>query len=267
MSAPQRASERALSAAGGLVVLLTAVLVLSPVALTLVLSVSNDPAISFPPKTWGLDRYVDLAHSPTWLGPVWLSIRLAVISALVTVVVGMLTLVAAYRTRLPFRAALEKASLVSLAIPASAYAVAMYAAFAQFGMLGTFGGLVVVNVVLSLPFVVLIGGAGLRSSSRDLELVAFTLGAPRYRVWVGVTLRLLAPALLASFVMSFQYAFEEAVFINFLGGPSHKTLPKAIFDSVQYGSDPIILAISSVIILVSTFAIAVPLAASRGRRS
>jgi ABC-type spermidine/putrescine transport system permease subunit II len=267
MSAPKRTSERLLSFAGGAVVTIAVVLVLSPVVLTLVLSVSNDPAIAFPPQTWGVERYRRLAESPAWLEPLWLSIRLAAVSAVVSVTVGVLTLMAIHRTRLPLRQALEQASLVSLAIPASAYAVAMYAVFAQYGLLGSFHGLVIVNVVLSLPFVVLVGSTALRSLSQDLELVAFTLGATRPRVWWGVTLRLLTPAFLAALLMAFQQAFEESVFINFLGGPGLKTLPKAIFDSVQFGSDPIITAIASVIIVVSTAAIAIPFAMSRGRRS
>lgn len=266
MSAPLKPSERALSIGGGVVIAITALLVLSPVVLTLVLSVSNDPAISFPPESWGVERYRRLAESPQWLDPLWLSIRLAAVSAVVSVVVGGLALLAIHRTRMPLRQVLESASLVSLAIPASAYAVAMYAVFSQYGLLNTFHGLVITNVVLSLPFVVLIGGTALRGMSQDLELVAFTLGATRPRVWLGVTGRLVAPAFLAALMMSFQQAFEEAVFINFLGGPGLKTLPKAIFDSVQFGSDPIITAISSVIILVSTVAIALPLALSRGRK-
>lgn len=266
MRAPQKPSERVLGAVGAVVVALAVVLVLSPVVLTVVLSFSNDPAISFPPETWGLERYRRLAESPQWLDPLWLSLRLAAVSAVASVVVGGLALLAIHRTRLPLRQVLEQASLVSLAIPASAYAVAMYAVFSRYGLLSTFPGLVIANVVLALPFVVLVGGTALRSLSSELELVAFTLGASRSRVWLGVTLRLLAPAFLAALLMSFQQAFEEAVFINFLGGPGLKTLPKAIFDSVQFGSDPIITAISSVIILVSTVAIAVPLATSRGRR-
>lgn len=267
MSAPRKSSERVLSFGGGLTVAIVAVLVLSPVVLTVVLSVSNDPAISFPPKTWGFDRYTRLLDSPEWLDPLWLSVRLATVSAVVAVLVGVLALMAIHRSRLPFGQVLEGATLVSLAIPASAYAVAMYAVFAQYGLLGTFHGLIVVNVVLALPFVILVGGTALRGASPDLELVAFILGAPRWRVWLGVTLRMLAPAFVAAFLMSFQQAFEESVFINFLGGPGLKTLPKSIFDSVQFGSDPIITAISSVIILISASVIAVPLALSRGRRS
>jgi ABC-type spermidine/putrescine transport system permease subunit II len=176
-------------------------------------------------------------------------------------------LMAIHRTRLPLRGWLEQAGLVSLMIPSSAYAVAMYAAFARYGLLGTFHGLVILNVVLTLPFVLIVGGTALRAMTQDLELVAFTLGAARFRVWLGITLRLLVPALVGSALMSFQFAFEESVFINFLGGVGQTTLPKKIFDSVQYGSDPIITSISSIIIVVATLAIVVLLTNKQEERS
>jgi ABC-type spermidine/putrescine transport system permease subunit II len=262
---PLKPSERLLRVVAGTTVGVVVLLVFSPVLLTLVLSVSDDRAIAFPPRTWGLDRYARLVESPQWLEPLWLSIRLAAVSAVATVVVGVMALMAIHRSALSLRRVLEQVSAISLAIPSSAYAVAMYAVFAQYRLLGTFHGLVIANVVLALPFVVLVGGTSLRGTSEDVELVAFTLGARRWRVWLGVTLRLLAPAFLAAFVMAFQQAFEESVFINFLGGPGLRTLPKAIFDSVQFGSDPVITAIASVIILVSALVIAVPLARSRGK--
>jgi ABC-type spermidine/putrescine transport system permease subunit II len=256
MTALQQASDRAGGILGGLVVAGAVVFVLSPVMLTVLLSFAGDEVIVFPPQSWGFDRYVQLIQDEVWLTAIWLSVRLAGISALVAVVVGALALLAIHRTRLPLRSFLEQSTLISLAIPVSAYAVAMYGVFAQYQLLGTFHGIVLANVVITLPFVVIVGGNGLRGASEDLELVAYTLGAPRWRVWIGVTVRMLLPAFLASFLMSFQYAFEEAVFITFLGGPELKTLPKAIFDSVQFGSDPVITAISSLIILISVVAVA-----------
>lgn len=267
MSRPRRTSERLLTAAGAIVTALVVAFVLAPAVMTIVLSLSNDPTIAFPPKTWGVDRYVALVSDGTWLRPLWLSVQLAMVSAVVAVVIGMATLLAIHRSQLPFRGWLEQASLTSMVIPVSAYAVAMYAVFSQYRLLGTFVGLAIAHAVLALPLVILIGGAALRSMSQDLELVAYTLGANRPRAWFGITGRMMLPALGASFALAFQTSFEEAVFVNFLGGPGLVTLPKAIFDSVQFGSDPVITAIATIIIGFSTVAVAIPLALFRGNRS
>ncbi len=45
---------------------------------------------------------------------------------------------------------------------------------------------------------------------------------------------------------------DEAVFITFLGGVGLVTLPKYIFDSVQYSVDPAITAMATLLMLATT---------------
>ena len=66
---------------------------------------------------------------------------------------------------------------------------------------------------------------------------------------IGITLRLLLPAIGAAFVFAFITSFDEAVFVNFIGGPGLITLPKAIFNSVLTGIDPLITAVASVLMV------------------
>jgi ABC-type spermidine/putrescine transport system permease subunit II len=261
-----RPTERIFRVVTGILIGAVIIAVLSPAVFTVVLSFSNDSVIAFPPKSWGVDRYIDLFTSKEWIGALLLSVRLSLVSALVAVVVGMSTLIAVHRSRLPFRGALEQLSLISLILPVSAYAVAMFVVYSSAGLRGTEVGIILMNAVLAIPLVVLIGGASLRQVSGDLELVANTLGASKFRAWAGVTLPMILPAVLASFAAAFQTGFEEAVFIDFLGGPGLKTLPKAISDSVRYGSDPVITAIAATLVIVTTVFVAVPLGLSRGKK-
>jgi ABC-type spermidine/putrescine transport system permease subunit II len=60
------------------------------------------------------------------------------------------------------------------------------------------------------------------------------------------------PSLLAGFLMGFITSFDEAVLITFLGGVGLVTLPKYIFDSVQYAVDPAITAIATLLMFVTT---------------
>ena len=245
---------------------LAVVAVIAPVLLTVVLSFSNDPYVQFPQETWGFDRYVELVQNPTWMQAFGLSALLALLTAVLTLVICVLALLAIYRTRLPGRRVLEGFSVVSIIIPISAFSVALYGVFAQYSLLATFSGLAIAHAVLAVPLVMLVCGATFRSIPIELELVATTLGAPRWRAWVGITLRLALPSLAGGFVMAFQTSFEEAVLVNFLGGPGLITLPKAIFDSVQFGSTPVITAIAALIVIVSSTLVAVPLASLRARR-
>jgi ABC-type spermidine/putrescine transport system permease subunit II len=263
---PARPSERLFSVLTGTAIGVIIVVVLAPAVLAVVLSFSNDVAISFPPKSWGLDRYVDFFTSSQWTEPLFLSVRLGVTSALVALAVGLATLVAVHRSRMPFRGAVETLSLVSLVLPVSAYAVAMFVVYSTTGLRGTEIGLVLMYAMLGLPMIVLIGGTAIRQLNTDVELVANVLGASKFRAWGGLTFPMLAPAFIAAFAAAFQLAFEEAVFIDFLGGPGLKTLPKAISDSVRYGSDPVITAIAATLVIITTVFVAIPLGVARGRK-
>jgi ABC-type spermidine/putrescine transport system permease subunit II len=267
MRLPTRIADAVAAVLGRLLVAVVVVIVLAPIVLTVVLSFSADASIRFPPTSWGFDNYVTLATSAVWLESLWLSVRLAVVAALIAFLVSLGALYAITRSRMPLRSWLEQGSILSILIPITAFAVALYTVFVQFGMLGSFWGMAIAHATLAIPFVMIIGGIAFRAQPIELELVAITLGASRFRAWAGITLRLAAPSLFGGFIMAFLASFEEAVLISFLGGPELLTLPKRILDALQWGSEPVVTAIATVIVVVISVALALPMALSRGKES
>ena len=138
-------------------------------------------------------------------------------------------------------------------IPVAAYAVGMYAVFAQLGLLGEKLGVILAHTVHALPLVVIVLMTSLEQITPDLELAAMTMGASRFKAWTTVTIRLLTPSIVAAFLFGFISSFDEAVFITFLGGVGLVTLPKYIFDSVQYSVDPAITAVATLLMFATTF--------------
>jgi putative spermidine/putrescine transport system permease protein len=249
--------ERVSGVGGGVAVALTTLALLAPAALVAVLSFSNDSFFDFPPHAWGLRQYRTLLEDPRWGSALWLSVRIAFPVALLSALVVVPTLFTIHRSRLPWRAALQVGGLTGIVIPISAYAVAMYGVFAQVGLLGSYWGLVLANLTLAVPVMLLVTSAAMSRIPVELELAAMVAGASRAQAWVGITLRLLAPAILAGGVLAFVTSLDEAVFINFLGGPGQETLPKAILDSVRYGLDPVITAIATLLMVGTSLAMAI----------
>jgi ABC-type spermidine/putrescine transport system permease subunit II len=258
-------SDRLAAAGGRLLVGATALLLLAPAGLVAALSFSNDAFFEFPPRGWGWRQYRTLFEDPRWGSALWLSVKIAVPVALLAALVVVPMLFAVQRSRLPGRTALQAAGITGIVLPISAYAVAMYGVFAQVGLLGTYAGLVLANLTLAVPVTLLVTGAAMSRIPAELELAAMVAGASRAQAWVGITVRLLAPAIAAGAVLAFMTSLDEAVFINFLGGPGQETLPKAILDSVRYGLDPVITAIAT-LLMVGT-SIAMGLAAWLARRA
>lgn len=238
--------------AGGALVALAAVALLVPVGLVIVLSFSNETKFLFPPEEWGFRQYETLVAADEWRNALVYSIKVAIPVVALSTAIALPAVFAIRRSKLPARNVLQAAAMSSLVIPISAYAVAMYGVFAQIGLLGSYIGLVIAHTVLALPLVLVVVSAAMSRIPIELEFAAMTAGASRPRAWAGITLRLLVPALLAGGVLAFVTSLDEAVFINFLSGAGQTTLPKAIFNSVRFGIDPVITAIATILIVCTS---------------
>ena len=260
------AGDRATRVAGGGMVATIVLAMLIPPAMVVALSFSGERYFDFPPHSWGLRQYRVLLEDPRWGSALWLSVKIAVPVALLAAVVVVPALFTFHRSRLPARNALQLGGLTGLVLPVSAYAVAMYGVFAQTGLLGTYVGLVLADLMLAIPVMLLVCSPALSRIPEELELAAMVAGASRARAWFEITVRLLAPAILAGGVLAFMTSFDESVFINFLGGPGQETLPRAILDSVRFGLDPVVTAIATLLIFGTSAAMifAVRLTRDRG---
>ncbi|GAA1799483.1 ABC transporter permease [Planosporangium flavigriseum] len=237
---------------GRLIVGIGALFMAVPALFIAMLSFSNDQHIAFPPKTWGVNRYVDLFTSDTWAAPIGLSLRLAAVTAVVALLLVLPAIIGLKRSNLRGGGFIEGASVAPMLFPVAAYAVGLYAVFAEVGLLASFQGIVISHVIHAVPMVVIILSTAMDQIRPELELAAMTMGASRGRAWLGVTLRLLTPAVAGAAIFAFVSSFDEAVFITFLGGPGLVTLPKLIFDSVQFGVDPAITAVATVLMIVTS---------------
>ncbi|HEX2071458.1 MAG TPA: ABC transporter permease [Thermoleophilaceae bacterium] len=240
-----RTVDRVARTAGVAIATTALVAMLAPVLLTVLVSFSGDDFFAFPPESWGLRQYRELLESPLWGAALQLSFEVAAAVAALSVAIGVPAAYAIQRSRLPGRHALYAAGLTGMVIPIAAFAVALYGLLSQLGLRGTFVGLVLANATLAVPVVLIVITAALSRVPPTLELVAMTAGASRLRASLGITVRLLAPAIVASTGLAFVTSFEEAVLVNFVGGVEQTTLPRAILDSARFGTSPVITAIAT----------------------
>lgn len=76
------------------------------------------------------------------------------------------------------------------------------------------------------------------------------LGATPLRVFFSITLPLLAPALMAAWLLAFTLSLDDVVIASFLSGPGYTTLPVEVFSRVRLGLKPEINALATVFILL-----------------
>ncbi len=98
---------------------------------------------------------------------------------------------------------------------------------------------------LAIAVTALIVRAGVLTLDRRLEEAAADLGANGWQTIRYIILPHLAPAVLASALVSYVFSFDNLVISSFLTTPSISTLPVYLYGSLQYGPSPAVYAAAS----------------------
>tara|TARA_B100001146_G_scaffold7593_2_gene6412 strand:- start:1184 stop:2068 length:885 start_codon:yes stop_codon:yes gene_type:complete len=113
------------------------------------------------------------------------------------------------------------------------------------------------HVTFSMSYVVVVSRGRLLAIGRDYEEAARDLGATAIQALRMVLLPLLAPAILASFVIVFAMSIDDFVISSFLSsGVDSETVPVRIYSAVRTSSTPALNALASFLVFSSLFALA-----------
>ena len=107
--------------------------------------------------------------------------------------------------------------------------------------------------------------ARLAGLDRVLEEAARDLGATPLAAFRTVTLPLMAPSLVAGWLLAFTLSLDDVVVASFVSGPAGTTLPMVVFSMLRLGLTPQVNALAVVILLVAAAAAGGVLLALRRR--
>jgi putrescine transport system permease protein len=83
---------------------------------------------------------------------------------------------------------------------------------------------------------------------QTLEDAAMDLGARPFRVTWDITLPLIAPGMIAGWLLAFTLSLDDLVIATFVSGPGASTLPMVIYSKIRLGVTPDINALAALII-------------------
>lgn len=112
------------------------------------------------------------------------------------------------------------------------------------------GSLIAAHGLFTMSLVIILVRARIEGMDRALLEASADLGAGPLATFRQVTLPLLAPAILAGFLLSFTFSFDDFIIAFFVAG-SETTLPIYIFSSIRRGLTPEINAIGTMVMAVS----------------
>ena len=112
-----------------------------------------------------------------------------------------------------------------------------------------FTTITIAHITFSMAYVAVIIQSRLAGMAQDLEAAAQDLGAKPLRVLTDITLPLLAPGMLAGWLLSFTLSLDDLIIASFVTGPGATTLPILIYSRIRLGLRPDINALATIIIL------------------
>ncbi|WP_431017650.1 ABC transporter permease subunit [Burkholderia gladioli] len=206
--------------------------------------------------------YSALLSDDELIAAAWLSLKIGVLTACASVVIGTWAgYVLARMGRFRGHALYSGMVNAPLVIPEVIQGISLLLLFielakwigwpAQRGMFTIWLG----HVMLCLSYVAIIVQSRVRELDPSLEEAALDLGATPLKVFFTVTLPLISQALVSGWLLSFTLSIDDLVLSAFLSGPGSTTLPLVVFSRVRLGLNPEMNALATLFIAAVTIGV------------
>ncbi len=230
---------------------------LAPLAITIAVSLGDSAVFTLPPPGWSFRWYERLPATRGLAASLWTSVQIAGLSTLISLVLGTLCAIALVRGSLPGREAIATFLVSPLMLPGLVVGIAMLQGFRAFGLRDAWMSLLVAHVVITMPYVVRTVLAALSLFDFTLIEAARTLGCNYWQALRKVLVPALAPAFLTSGMFAFLASMDNYPVSIFFTDAWTKTLPIQMLQLVEERPDPMIAAISTLLILLAILAMVI----------
>jgi len=233
------------------------VLSVAPVLVIVIESFTASEYVVFPPKGFSLRWYQAAAQRQDFIDSAILSLTVALLASVIATVLGTLVALALVRHRFWGRQVLQSLFMAPLSLPGIIFGLALLQFLAYHAVPRDMIAVVLGHVVITTPFAIRFITVALGGIPPQLEQAAQSLGADNWAVFRKVTLPLIRPGFMASLVFAFILSFDDVAVALFLTTPSSVTLPVRIYVYIDQNYDPLITAVSAVVVMAAALALVV----------
>lgn len=243
-----------------------------PIVALVIYSFNDSPI----PNVWAgftLKWYAALPGDREMIGGLWLSLKIAFLTACGSVVLGTLAAFALVKYRRfggrTMFTGMVNAPLVmpeviiGLSLLLMLVSVQRLLGFPERGMLTIWFG----HLLLGMAYATVVVQARLQDLNPQLEEAAMDLGARPHQVFYLVTLPMITQSLLSAWLLTFTLSLDDVVLSAFLSGPGATTMPLVIFSRARLGLNPSVNAVATIIVVVVSIGVVLAsLAIARAER-
>ncbi len=236
---------------------------LLPIVFIVLLSFGSSQWLVFPPPGWTLKWYGQFFSNPDWMNAAAASLKVAVLTTICAVALGLPTAFALVRGRFPGREMLYGLFTLPMIVPLVIIAVAVYALFLKLGYTGTMFAFVVSHVIVALPFTIISIINSLKLFDQSIEDAAVICGASRLQAAFKVTFPAIRPGMVAGALFAFLVSWDEVVLSVMMASPTLQTLPVKMWTTLRQDLTPVIAVASTLLIGLSVLVMVIAAALRR----
>ena len=225
--------------------------VLAPLIVVIGASFEPQELMRFPPHGFSLRWYARILEGTPFIAAAQNSIIVALIATVGALILGTPAAYGIARYEFRGREAVSAFLNSPLLVPELVMGLAILQILAIMHASPSIAGLAFGHLLICLPYVVRTMNAAIRGLDPTVEEAARNLGANWLQIYTTVVLPAVMPALFASGLIAFLMSFDNAVISLFLVSARTTTLPIEIYNYIQYNLDPLIAAVSSILMAIS----------------
>jgi putative spermidine/putrescine transport system permease protein len=212
--------------------------------------------LSLDPDGFSLRWYNDFFSSLNWQGAVKNSVIIAFFSTIIATTLGTVAALGLSRPYMPYRTVIMALLISPMIVPLIISAAGMYFFYSKIGLASTHLGVILAHAALGTPFVVITVTATLVGFDHSLTRASAMLGASPTRTFFTVIVPLILPGVISGGLFAFITSFDEVVVVLFVASFEQRTIPWQMFSGIREQISPTILAVATMLIIVSVMLLA-----------
>ena len=236
---------------------LVIVFMLAPLVVVCVVAFTPENTLTLPTTEFSLRWFRAVFEHSDFMQSFWNSLWLALASATIATLLAVPAGMAITRYAFPGRDFLNALFLSPLIIPHLVLGVALLRMFALVGGTGSFGFLIFAHALIVTPYTLRLVVAALVGFDRSAEQAALSLGASQAMVFKRITLPMILPGVTGGWLLAFINSFDEVTMSIFVTSPSTVTLPVRMYMYATESIDPLMAAVSALMVAVTAVAMIV----------
>ncbi|WP_296571075.1 ABC transporter permease [Phreatobacter sp.] len=233
------------------------VFLLAPMVLVCLVAFTPEGFLSIPTTRFSLRWFERVGQYPDFIAAFRTSLLVATAASLIAVLFAVPAALAIARYRFTGREALNAFFMAPLMIPHLVLGIAFLRFYSLLGISGTMAGLIIGHVVVVFPFAMRMVLAAATGMDKRIEDAATALGADRITTYRRIVIPLIVPGMASGFALAFIQSFDEVTMTVFIASATTTTLPVRMFTYIQDSIDPLICAVSALLILFTVLAMLV----------